>query len=652
MQILAIVLYHRDGTRVHELEFRPGALNVVTGTSDTGKSAVLEIVDYCLGRRSHSVYRGPELDSIGWYGLRLTIAGHPVFVARQRPPAGQQTSDRMMLLVGTPGAPAPEDVTQNTNKQAIRDQLGALLGISENVQPAPEGSTREPVVATLRHVVPYMFQRQRLIADPKYLFAGQEDNFKEQHIRDTLPYFLGAVDKDALQQRRELRTRRAELRSAEAKLTDAQGLETSVAGRLAILLQDAQENGLVDPAAEVDPKDARSVLALAIEQPLDDRGHTMTGDAALIADLHDRKSELANDLRELRADRRGLADRRRLAQEFASEADEHRARLLTLNLLPAHSPDGSACPLCGADAAAEDPSAAKLRAELERAQAQAEASVSAEPELQGAIDELDRRIEELRGRLDEADRELHVVVQRTNLARQARGRLQQQAYVRGRIAGFLDEHPAFDAADVQKLCDDVQTAARRVEALEEALSADVTRARTENALAYVGEDMTAMAKRLELSYATDGVQLDPVALTVVGRDPSGPVWLNQGIGSGKNWVGYHVVTLLALHRYFIRHRRPVPRVLLLDQPTQAFFPSEKRDDRDRKLSDMRDEDQAQVHRIFDLLRDTVDDLAGELQVIVMDHAEMDEGWFTEAVGANNWRDGRGLVPSDWYAATV
>lgn len=55
-------------------------------------------------------------------------------------------------------------------------------------------------------------------------------------------------------------------------------------------------------------------------------------------------------------------------------------------------------------------------------------------------------------------------------------------------------------------------------------------------MSYVGADMTQMAQDLRLSYSSDGVQLDPVALTVVGRDPLGPVWLNQDIGSGKNWV--------------------------------------------------------------------------------------------------------------------
>jgi ABC-type iron transport system FetAB ATPase subunit len=648
MQILAIVLYHRDGKRVHELDFAPGKINIVTGISDTGKSAVLEIVDYCLGSGSHGIYRGRELETIGWYGLRLTVAGQPIFVARERPATPQKVSDRAMLVVGTEGARAPEHVAQTTNIDTVTAELGAMLGISENLHQPPEGSSRAPLTAGLRHAMAYALQRQRLIADPKYLFAGQEDNFKEQAIRDTLPFFLGAVDQDALQQRRELRKRRSELRAIEARLADAEGRMTAVTARLALLLEDARENALVDTAAELPPDEARSVLAQAVDQPPDDTGLTMTGDPAQIAGLQDRKTELGDELRELRAERRALIDRRRLAHDFASEAGEHRARLLTLDLLPHDAPASGACPLCGAPPGDHEPAAAELRAELERAQAQAEASATAEPQLESAIEELDRRIEELRGRLEAADHELQSLVQRDNLALRARGRLQQQAYIRGRIAGFLEEHPAVEPAELHQLGESADVAAARVSALEEGLSADVTRARTENALAYVGEDMTNMAKALRLSYATDGVRLDPVALTVVGRDPNGPVWLNQDIGSGKNWVGYHVVTLLAMHRHFVEHTRPVPRVLLLDQPTQAFFPSEKRNEKDRKLSDLRDEDQAQVRRIFELIRKSVADLDGAMQVIVMDHAEIDEPWFTEAVGENNWRDGRGLVPRDWF----
>ena len=88
---------------------------------------------------------------------------------------------------------------------------------------------------------------------------------------------------------------------------------------------------------------------------------------------------------------------------------------------------------------------------------------------------------------------------------------------------------------------------------------------------------------------------------------------------------------------------------MLDQPTQAFFPTNRQDAPDRSLDEIEDVDRAQVRRIFELIRDTVDDLNGRLQVIIMDHAQLDASWFAEAVGPHNWRGTNGgLVPADWY----
>jgi hypothetical protein len=223
MQVRSIVLYHRDGMRMREVQFQLGKLNVVTGVSETGKSALIEIVDYCLGKDRHTVYSGPITDTVGWYGLRLSIGDQPVFVARKAPDADQQTSGEAVLLLGVDEAPAPGELEPNTNVDALTVRLGGLIGIEDNEQVPPEGATRNPIRATLRHALTYVFQRQRIIADPELLFPGQDDTFSKLATRDTLPYFLGAVDRDALAQRRELRLRRADLRRARENLDAATG---------------------------------------------------------------------------------------------------------------------------------------------------------------------------------------------------------------------------------------------------------------------------------------------------------------------------------------------------------------------------------------------------------------------------------------------
>ena len=49
LQIAKLILYGTKG-QVRELVFRIGALNILTGASKTGKSAIIDIIDYCTGR--------------------------------------------------------------------------------------------------------------------------------------------------------------------------------------------------------------------------------------------------------------------------------------------------------------------------------------------------------------------------------------------------------------------------------------------------------------------------------------------------------------------------------------------------------------------------------------------------------------------------
>lgn len=38
-------------------------------------------------------------------------------------------------------------------------------------------------------------------------------------------------------------------------------------------------------------------------------------------------------------------------------------------------------------------------------------------------------------------------------------------------------------------------------------------------------------------------------------------------------MGYHIATLLALHEYFVDLKwNPVPQFLIIDQPSQVYFP--------------------------------------------------------------------------------
>ena len=57
LQIAKLVLYSRKGA-IREVAFRTGALNILTGAPQTGKSALIDIIDYVTGRRECNVADG------------------------------------------------------------------------------------------------------------------------------------------------------------------------------------------------------------------------------------------------------------------------------------------------------------------------------------------------------------------------------------------------------------------------------------------------------------------------------------------------------------------------------------------------------------------------------------------------------------------
>ena len=118
------------------------------------------------------------------------------------------------------------------------------------------------------------------------------------------------------------------------------------------------------------------------------------------------------------------------------------------------------------------------------------------------------------------------------------------------------------------------------------------------------------------------------------------------MGSGENWVGYHLIAHLALHRWFVEHNRPVPHFIFIDQPSQVYFPEDKDWQRQENGTLGIGEDRKKVGLMYKLAYDIVNMLKEKLQVIVTDHANINEEWFQACV-RERWREGKMLVPPEW-----
>ncbi len=143
-------------------------------------------------------------------------------------------------------------------------------------------------------------------------------------------------------------------------------------------------------------------------------------------------------------------------------------------------------------------------------------------------------------------------------------------------------------------------------------------------------------------------RLDLNHLTIIFDRPDRPVPMSR-TGGGENHLAYHLSALLALHLFASKNNCPIPKFLLIDQPTQVYFPSEKvYQEADGSVQKTEaDADLAAVRRLFELLlKFTQEDVPG-FQLIVTEHANLRDQWFQDALVEQPWAKPPALVPENW-----
>lgn len=642
-QVRAIHLYNPRGQR-RSIEFRLNDVNIITGRSATGKSSVIDIIDYCLGSRGHHVAAGVIRRAVVFYAVELQTAEGIVLVARAAPSSDRGSVYQLHVSFREAGSEPPSvtDLAPNSDLAAAISLLSRVLGIGENAV-ATGSPTRPEYDANLRHSLYFCIQSQHEIANRDTLFHQQGEEHGPQAIRDVLPFFLGAIDQDFLGKRQQLRIKTRELRSLQRRLADNRSL-AETPGRAATLLAEAESVGLAPQRAELSRAATLAQLARLVEADTDANTETELP--------NDRSDELAGLLAEReriraefslqRTERRRLSRLLEYESDYHGEAAERQSRLESLGYLGIDSsPDANlgTCPVCNSELSSSITSVGEISAQLVQVAREISHVNEDRPRLQSAIGVTEEHLADLRDRLAINKEGIDHLTEGIELFDSLRDLSLRRAAVRGRIALFLSSISI--ETESAFLDDRVAELTTEISALRAEVEADKVSDRLTSALSRVSYRITEVATSLDLEHSPAPVRLDARALTATVDTSYGSYQLHD-IGSAANWLGYHLASLIGLHSYFAENNRPVPRFLLLDQPSQVYFPPDSTDD----LS-LDDADHAALVRVFDALFGLADAAVGGFQVIVLEHADLDNVRFRASV-VERWRaDGEGLIPQEW-----
>lgn len=367
-----------------------------------------------------------------------------------------------------------------------------------------------------------------------------------------------------------------------------------------------------------------------------------------------RVSLLEDELARLRQDRRDTQVRIDAARQFAkraggyeNEAAEQIDRLASIKALPKNPDSGEwQWPFSERNLALESPVAVVLLNELESLDKELRIATGQRPKLEAYLAELTDTADGIAGDIKQKEVELSAAISADEVIAQMGTRNNAAARVVGRISLFLET--LLPDEDRAKLEAENHRLNNKVKQLEQQIGADDSNERLTSILNNISSHVTRYIQKFEAEFHEFPARLNLQQLTIIIDRPDRPVLMSR-TGGGENHLAYHLSALLALHLFAAKNNCPIPRFLLIDQPTQVYFPSEQiYKDADGSVQRIEaDADLSAVRRLFELLlKFTQEDVPG-FQLIITEHANLREQWFQDALVEEPWTKPPALVPEDW-----
>lgn len=639
------------------IEFSSDGISVISGWSSTGKSAVAAIIDYVLGSGRCAIPVGVIRDLASWYELELETADGPLHLARRRPD-GRQVSDVYWTAEGERSGlelPYPKATTDD-----VKRLLNRLSGLSDlTIDPEDANAGR----ASFRDIISLNFLPQHVVANPYTLFYKADSSAHRDKLRRVLPLALGIVTNKDLARTHALNLLGQEERRVAAELAARRkGIETWRANANGTFLR-AQELGLLP---EGEPPTSLPLLLSVLRE--------LTGPGRLVSSASGRVSAATGRLEALSAQERTIASRmaerrrrlrrlrglRRSARDYGSALDQQRDHVAGRGWFR-EAIVSDDCILCGS-------SSDQSRGMLDRLE---ESALDVESLVGGTRDALpmvDAEIAGLERSLADDEREIAAVQQTMQAAEAAvgveQGRDQTLEAVYRFLGGTEQALTMLEAVDGEGgLESRRRLLLDRMAELREELDQDALDRRREDVSRKVSSYVSRFVEGMGVQGADGYPFLDFNELTLrFQREDGGRADSLWEIGGGENWMAYHLAALLAIHGVVMQRgeQSPVPTFLIIDQPTQVYFPNDSYEDALQGRERVRPgrtgvppaDDMARTRRIFAALSRAYKSFEGQLQIIVVDHADHN-AWSGEddVSEVENWRDDRDfLIPDEWIEA--
>ena len=506
-QIKSIGLYNND-MDLHIIDFNLDAVNVIVGDSNTGKSSVLAIINYCLCGNNSKGIKDKIYEKLSYYGIHLvnSYSKEERIIIRKAPESLEGTSEKYFIIEDPNTMVFPkifEGINQCDDK-STRIKLALFAGIEKDFYHEDESQI------TIRHPLSLNFLTYEVLADDEINFYRQNDFFHFRSFKDFFPYFLGIENVEISKKHQVVR----ELQQSIKNLKQSQNTTENYIDKI---INSDEFNKF---------KEDFSITSVdqLLELDLSDKEHSISEG---IQKIENDLSQVNNEIKQLKKSKKNYED-------FNNTINLPSKDIVESNNVPKIS----SCPLCSQHIT-QSLDIESLQKDLGNVYVHKTHS--------------EQKIKDIQNRIEEklkAKQELEEKLQNVPTMIDSRSELIKQAVFLGQIKQYFKNKP------ISSNHDEIREKEQKRKGL--LIEIEGNKERKENEVINIISEKITTNLQLIVE-GTGNIYFDLNRLIPVDRTQGGK----------SNHISRKISMYLALHEYLINNKRPVPNFLVIDQFSQS-----------------------------------------------------------------------------------
>ncbi|OBA09523.1 hypothetical protein A9D36_00100 [Bacillus subtilis] len=638
----AIMMFNKSG-ELRRVTLQPG-VNIVTGESKTGKSALVEIIDYCLCSSRSTIPKGKITDFSYLYVMPMLINQNTYVVARYN----WESGGKMYVLKESLDFPIDNITLEYFEDKpilSVKDaqyEIESALGLY--VTNIVTDSEKQGKKASLRNMVSYLFQHQNLMASKFALFYRFSDYYKRKDIIEQFPVFAGMIGQQYYSDLIRLNNLKAQLKKKQKTQKANEKSSTYIKENLEPLLKDYY--ALLDVPFNSNVT-IQKMLKLASNLPEFD------------------ETQLFNEI--------GIAERyRQLNNELDGLRDQERDVLLKIDNLDDVSQNGNnftgmlqelkdqtsisgnfekeySCPLCGGiceDISEDDATLIEAYVWLDK-------ELEITRKFTNDFSEDIRKLKDAHGvienRIKDVWQQIKNIERKFINSKELVSKREKVNYAKARIVLYSEMANSGLLDSVDEDIADLKTKISQLEVKINGFDLDNKKAKAQT---FLSDNMNRLSLTLDFEE-----EYRPLNLNFGLMDETFDVYQLQKndkihlyeMGSGANWVSCHIALFLSFLRYFAtQEQSPMPLTMFFDQPSQVYFPQGAFEKNDR--NELSDSDLKAVNQMYKTIFEEINSIGEDTgiipQILIVDHVDGQDLEIKDEFASyvrGDWRNGKALI---------